>query len=81
MILRQTTQLGIRRRVRHGSDQALGPDEYRATGLARELGVSRDTIRAGWVHQRLDEEKHRILWADASKRQRLLELYRTCLTC
>jgi DNA invertase Pin-like site-specific DNA recombinase len=78
MVLRLTTRLGIQRR-RNGSPAGLGPDEHRPSGLARRLGVGRDTVRqwvrAGQVHARRDAEGHRVIWADADELRRLAELY------
>ena len=80
MVLRLTTQLGLQRRKRHGSTVGLGPDEYRPAGLARKLGVNRDTVkrwlRVGWVNVRQDDEGHRIIWADADELRRLRELHK-----
>ena len=49
-------------------------------GLARRLGVARDTVRrwvrAGWVTTRRDAEGHHVIWADASELRRLRELHR-----
>ena len=47
MVLRLTAHLGLTRRPRHGSRLGLGRDEYRPTGLARRLGVSRATPCGG----------------------------------
>jgi DNA invertase Pin-like site-specific DNA recombinase len=80
MVLRLTARLGITRRARHGSDAGLGRHEYRPSGLARLLGVSRDTIRrwlrSGWLTARRDEDGHRVIWADGSELRRLRELHR-----
>ena len=80
IVRRLTVRLGLARRARHGSDAGLSANEFRPMGLARRLGVGRDTvrwwIRAGWVHTRRDEDGHHVIWADASERRRLLELYR-----
>ena len=71
MVLRLTSRLGLERRERHGSPAGLGPDEYRPMGLARRLGMSRDTVRrwlrAGWLTARRDAEGHHVIWADASE--------------
>jgi hypothetical protein len=79
MVRRLTAHLGWARRARHGSAAGLGPDEYRPMGLARRLGISRDTVRrwrrAGWVTARRDEDGHRVIWADASERRRPQELH------
>jgi len=60
MVRRLTAHLGLARRQRHGSTAGLGPDEYRPMGLARRLGISRDTVRrwlrAGWLNLRRDED-------------------------
>jgi DNA-binding transcriptional MerR regulator len=49
-------------------------------GLARRLGMSRDTVRrwlrAGWLTVRRDAEGHHVIWADASELRRLRELHR-----
>jgi DNA invertase Pin-like site-specific DNA recombinase len=79
MVLRLTSRLGLKRRERHGSPAGLGPDEYRPMGLARRLGMSRDTVRrwlrAGWLTVRRDAEGHHVIWADASEFRRLCELH------
>jgi DNA invertase Pin-like site-specific DNA recombinase len=78
MVRRLTAQLGLARRQRHGSVTGLGPDEYRPMGLARRLGVSRDTVRGwvrrGWVTTRTDADGHHIVWADADELRRLGQL-------
>jgi DNA invertase Pin-like site-specific DNA recombinase len=80
MVLRLTRQLGLRRRQPHGGKEGLGKDEYRPAGLARKLGVNRDTVRrwmrVGWLNLRKDEHDHAILWADADELRRLRELHR-----
>jgi hypothetical protein len=80
MVLRLTSRLGLERRQRHGSAAGLGRDEYRPMGLARRLGLSRDTVRrwlrAGWLTARRDSEGHHVIWADASALRRLHELHR-----
>ncbi len=80
MVTRLTAHLGLARRARHGSQEGLGENEYRPSGLARCLDVSRDTVRswlrAGWLNVRRDEEGHHIIWADAAERRRLRELHR-----
>jgi DNA invertase Pin-like site-specific DNA recombinase len=80
MVLRLTSRLGLERRRRHGSTAGLGRDEYRPIGLARRLGMSRDTVRrwlrSGWLTVRRDEEGHHVIWADASELRRLRELHR-----
>jgi DNA-binding transcriptional MerR regulator len=49
-------------------------------GLARRLGMSRDTVRrwlrAGWLSVRQDDEGHHVIWADAAELRRLRELHR-----
>jgi DNA invertase Pin-like site-specific DNA recombinase len=79
MVRRLTAHLGLARRQRHGSTAGLGPDEYRPMGLARRLGISRDTVRrwlrAGWLNLRRDEDGHHVLWADAGELRRLRELH------
>jgi Recombinase/Recombinase zinc beta ribbon domain len=79
MIQRLTMHLGLARRQRHGSTTGLGADEYRPMGLARRLGVSRDTVRrwlrVGWLNLRRDEDGHHVIWADASELRRLRELH------
>jgi DNA invertase Pin-like site-specific DNA recombinase len=80
MVLRLTSRLGLGRRERHGSPAGLGRDEYRPMGLARRLGMSRDTVRrwlrAGWLTVRRDAEGHHVIWADAPELRRLRELHR-----
>jgi DNA invertase Pin-like site-specific DNA recombinase len=80
MVLRLTSHLGLERRERHGSPAGLGRDEFRPMGLARRLGMSRDTVRrwlrAGWLTVRRDAEDHHVIWADASELRRLRELHR-----
>lgn len=75
---RLTAHLGLARRPRHGSTTGLGPDEYRPMGLARRLGVGRDTVRhwlrAGWLTVRRDEDGHQVIRADADELRRLREL-------
>lgn len=79
MVRRLTAQLGLARRQRHGSPAGLGPDEYRPVGLARRLGISRDTarrwLRAGWLSPRRDEDGRHVIWADAGEPRRLRELH------
>jgi hypothetical protein len=79
MVRRLTAHLGLARRQRHGSTAGLGPDEYRPMGLARRLGISRDTVRrwlrAGRLNLRRDEEGHHVIWADAGELRRLRELH------
>src|SRR5207249_3752849 len=54
--------------------------EDRPGGLARRLGISRDTVRrwlrAGWLATRRDAEGHHVSWADASELRRLRALHR-----
>ena len=80
MVQRLTIQLGLTRRKRHGSAEGLGKDEYRPAGLAKKLGVKRDTVtrwlRVGWLNVRRDEIGHRIIWADADELKRLRQLHR-----
>lgn len=79
MVLRLTSHLGLMRRERHGSLSGLEKNEYRPTGLARKLGVSRDTVRrwlrVGWLNVRRDADGHHIIWADAAELRRLRELH------
>jgi len=79
MVRRLTAHLGLARRQRHGSTTGLGPNGYRPMGLARCLGISRDTVRrwlrAGWLNLRRDEDGHHVIWADASELRRLRELH------
>ncbi len=79
MVRRLTVHLGLFRRQRHGSTTDLGPGEYRPMGLARRLGISRDTVRrwmrAGWLNLRRNEDGHRVIWADAGEIRRLRELH------
>ena len=48
-------------------------------GLARRLGLSRDTVRrrlrAGWLNGRRDDDGHHVIWADARELRRLRELH------
>ncbi len=79
MVRRLTVHLGFLRRPRHGSTTGLGADEYRPMGLARRLGISRDTVRrwlrAGWLNLRRDDEGHHVIWANANELRRLRELH------
>ncbi|MBY0457826.1 MAG: recombinase zinc beta ribbon domain-containing protein [Gemmataceae bacterium] len=79
MVRRLAAQLDFSRRPRHGSRVGLGADEYRPMGLARELGVNRDTVRrwmrSGWVNVRRDADNHQVIWADAEELQRLRALH------
>ena len=79
MVRRLSWHLNLARREPHGSLAGLGADEYRPGGLARHLGISRDTVR-GWIRlgrvtTRRDAEGHHIVWADASELARLGELH------
>lgn len=80
MVQRLRTELGLPQRKRHGSQEGLGKDEYRPAGLAKQLGVKRDTVtrwmRVGWLNLRKDEQGHRIIWADADELRRLRQLHR-----
>ncbi len=80
MVQRLRLQLGLRRRQPHGSREGLGRHEYRPTGLARRLGVSRELVRrwlrVGWLNVRRDEDGHHIIWADADELRRLRALHR-----
>src|SRR5262245_18181564 len=80
MVLRLTSRLGLERRERHSSSAGLGRDECRPMGLARRLGMSRDTVRrwlqAGWLTMRRDDEGHQVIWADASELRRQRALHR-----
>jgi DNA invertase Pin-like site-specific DNA recombinase len=80
MVLRLTSHLGLERREHHGSLAGLSRDEYRPMGLARRLGMSRDTVRrwlrAGWLTVRQDAQGHHVIWADAAELRRLRELHR-----
>ena len=79
MVQRLLGHLGLARREPHGSPAGLGRDEYRPGGLARRLGIRRDTvrrwIRVGWVTSRRDEDGHHVIWADAGELRRLRELH------
>ena len=80
MVQRLTSHLDLMRRQRHGGLEGLGRDEYRPAGLARRLGISRDTVkrwlRVGWLTARRDDDGHRVIWADASELRRLRELHK-----
>src|SRR5207253_9912158 len=71
MVQRLTLQLGLLRRRPHGSKDGLGKDEYRPAGLAKKLGVKRDTVRrwmrVGWLNLRKDDDGHAVIWADADE--------------
>lgn len=79
MVARLTAHLGLARRERPGSEAGLGPNEYRPSSLARQLGLSRDTIRrwlrSGWLNVRRDDDGHHVIWADAGELARLRELH------
>jgi DNA invertase Pin-like site-specific DNA recombinase len=80
MVLRLRKQLRLSRGVRHGSKVGLGKQEYRPGGLAKKLGVSRDTVkrwmRRGWVNVSKDDRGHHIIWADGDELRRLRQLHR-----
>ena len=80
IVQRLTVKLGLARRPPHGSTAGLSANEYRPAGLARRLGIGRDTIRrwmrVGWVQVRRDENGHRVIWADAGELRRLRALHR-----
>jgi DNA-binding transcriptional MerR regulator len=80
IVLRLRKQLGLSTGVRHGSKVGLARQEYRPGGLAKKLGVPRDTvkrwIRRGWVNVRKDDRGHHIIWADADELRRLRQLHR-----
>ncbi len=80
MVQRLTSHLDLMRRQRHGDLAGLDRDEYRPAGLARLLGISRDTVkrwlRAGWLTARRDDDGHRVIWADDSELRRLRELHK-----
>jgi hypothetical protein len=80
IVLRLLSEWGLSRGARHGSSEGLGKQEYRPGGLAKKLGVPRDTvkrwIRRGWVKVRKDERGHHIVWADAGELRRLRQLHR-----
>lgn len=79
-VQRLRTELGLPPRPRHGSQEGLGKDEDRPAGLAKKLGVKRDTVtrwlRVGWLNLRKDEQGQRIIWADSDELRRLAELHR-----
>lgn len=79
MVRRLRVELGLSRRGRDGSKLGLGRDEYRVGGLARRLGIKRDTVRRWakmkWVNVRRDENNHRVIWADAEELKRLRALH------
>lgn len=80
MVRRLLWHLDLDRRKPHGSLSGLDTDEYRPGGLARQLRITRDTVRrwlrAGWLTSRRDAEGHHVIWADASELQRLKELHK-----
>ena len=74
-------QLGLRHgRMPPRSREGLGPDEWWAAELARQLETSRNSlhywIRRGWVRARQEEGHLRrwIIWADDAERARLRQL-------
>jgi hypothetical protein len=74
-------RLGLRQgRMPPRSREGLGPDEWWAAELARQLGTGRNTlhhwIRRGWVQARQEEGHLRrwIIWADDAERERLRQL-------
>jgi hypothetical protein len=79
VVRRLTVRLGLFRRQRHGSAIGLDPDEYRPMGLARRLGISRDTVRrwlrAGWLTVGRDADGHHVIWSDTDELRRLRELH------
>jgi len=79
MVRRLLWHLDLARREPHGSLASLGRDEYRPGSLARQLEISRDTVRrwlrAGWLTSSCDAEGHHVIWADASELSRLRELH------
>jgi hypothetical protein len=80
MGLRRTARRGITRRARHGSAAGRGRHAYRPSGRARQLGVSRDTVRrwlrSGWRTARRGADGHRVSWADGSELRRRRGLQR-----
>lgn len=80
VVLWLMTKVGLPRRERYGTTTGLGPDEYRPTGLARRLAVSRDAVRrwvrSGYVTTRVDGDGHHVIWADAAELRRLRVLDR-----
>jgi hypothetical protein len=80
MVQRLTLQLGLLRRRPQGGQEGLGKDEYRPAGLAKKLGVKRDTVRrwmrVGWLNLRKDDDGHASIWSDADELRRLRELRR-----
>jgi len=80
IVLRLMVQLGIPRRCRYGTEDGLGPNEYRTASLARRLKTSRERVRLwqrnGWLITRRDENGHHIIWADADELRRLRTLGR-----
>jgi hypothetical protein len=80
MVQRLAAFLRIPRRQCYGSQEGLGPGEFRPMTLARQLGMSRDTIRRwlryGWLSTRLDADGHHVIWADDDELGRLRELRR-----
>ena len=84
IVLRLTTELGLRRGPRQGGKEGLGKEEYRPGGLAKKRGVPRDTVkrwlRQGWVNVGKDARGHHIIWADADELRRLRQLQRLSRT-
>jgi predicted site-specific integrase-resolvase len=78
MVCRLQVQLGLRHRERLGSRVGLQADQWRVGGLARHLGVPRDTVRrwqrVGWLHSYRDADGYWILWADTDEVGRLRAL-------
>lgn len=81
MVLGLLWKLGLQSHSRLGSEAGLGCEEYRPGSLAKKLGIGRDTVRSwmkrGWVHLRVDEQGHSVLWADEEELVRLKQLHQT----
>jgi DNA invertase Pin-like site-specific DNA recombinase len=79
MVRRLLERLGLPGRERLGSQTGLGSDEWRPGGLARHLGIPRDTVNKwrskGWLHARRDADGYWVLWVDTSEIARLRELH------
>ncbi len=79
MVQRLLCRLELTHRKPHGSPSGLGQDEYRPSGLARQLDIGLDTVRrwvrAGWVTSSRDTEGHHVIWVDGSELARLRELH------
>ena len=77
LVQRLKLQLGLARRERHGSQTGLKGDEFRPTGVLRQLAISRDMsrrwLRARWLTMRRDEDDYHAIRADASELRRLRE--------